>query len=87
MSSGESSEACPAAAAGRGGTGGLGCVRAPGVRDARGQSLHLPVPLPPARAGSSGGRIKEICETHVRYGYRRVHVHLRREGWDVNHMA
>lgn len=30
-------------------------------------------------------RIKEICETRVRYGYRRVHVLLRREGWDVNH--
>ena len=30
-------------------------------------------------------RIKEICETRVRYGYRRVHVQLRREGWDVNH--
>jgi putative transposase len=30
-------------------------------------------------------RIREICETRVRYGYRRVHVHLRREGWDVNH--
>ena len=29
-------------------------------------------------------RIKEICETRVRYGYRRVHVLLRREGWDVN---
>ena len=28
-------------------------------------------------------RIKEICETRVRYGYRRVHVHLRREGWDA----
>lgn len=30
-------------------------------------------------------RIKEICETCVRYGYRRVHVLLQREGWDVNH--
>ena len=30
-------------------------------------------------------RIREICETRVRYGYRRVHVQLRREGWDVNH--
>lgn len=30
-------------------------------------------------------RIKEICETRVRYGYRRVHVTLRREGWKVNH--
>lgn len=29
-------------------------------------------------------RIKEICETRVRYGYRRVHYVLRREGWDVN---
>lgn len=29
-------------------------------------------------------RIKEICETRVRYGYRRVHVLLQREGWDVN---
>ncbi len=29
-------------------------------------------------------RIREICETRVRYGYRRVHVLLRREGWVVN---
>lgn len=29
-------------------------------------------------------RIKEICETRVRYGYRRIHVLLRREGWAVN---
>lgn len=29
-------------------------------------------------------RIKEICQTCVRYGYRRVHVLLRREGWSVN---
>lgn len=29
-------------------------------------------------------RIKEICETRIRYGYRRVHVLLRREGWQVN---
>ena len=29
-------------------------------------------------------RIKEICETRVRYGYRRVHVLLDREGWGVN---
>ena len=30
-------------------------------------------------------RIKEICTTRVRYGYRRVHVLLRREGWAINH--
>ncbi len=29
-------------------------------------------------------RIREICETSVRYGYRRIHVLLRREGWQVN---
>ena len=28
-------------------------------------------------------RIKEICQTRVRYGYRRVHVLLRREGWNL----
>jgi len=30
------------------------------------------------------GRIKEIARTRVRYGYRRIHVLLRREGWPVN---
>ncbi len=29
-------------------------------------------------------RIKEICVTRVRYGYRRVQVLLRRDGWAVN---
>lgn len=29
-------------------------------------------------------RIIEIAETRARYGYRRVHVVLRREGWRVN---
>ena len=29
-------------------------------------------------------RIKEICQTRVRYGYRRVHVLLRREGRLIN---
>lgn len=28
--------------------------------------------------------IKEICETHVRYGYRRVCYMLRRDSWSVN---
>jgi putative transposase len=28
-------------------------------------------------------RIKEICQTRVRYGYRRVRVLLRREGWRI----
>ena len=29
-------------------------------------------------------RIKEICQTRVRYGYRRVHIVLRRDGWRIN---
>ena len=29
-------------------------------------------------------RIKEITETRMRYGYRRVHVMLLREGWMIN---
>lgn len=29
-------------------------------------------------------RIKDICETRVRYGYRRVHVLLQRDGWTIN---
>jgi len=29
-------------------------------------------------------RIRQICETRIRYGYRRVHVLLCREGWKVN---
>ncbi len=29
-------------------------------------------------------RIKELAETRVRYGYRRIHVLLKREGWAVN---
>ena len=30
-------------------------------------------------------RIKEIATTRVRYGYKRIHILLRREGWAVNH--
>jgi len=30
-------------------------------------------------------RINEIAKTRVRYGYKRIHVLLRREGWIVNH--
>ena len=30
------------------------------------------------------GRIKEIASTRERYGYRRIHVLVRREGWHVN---
>lgn len=29
-------------------------------------------------------KIRDICETRVRYGYRRMHVLLRRDGWQIN---
>jgi putative transposase len=29
-------------------------------------------------------RLKELAATRVRYGYRRLHILLRREGWGVN---
>ena len=38
-----------------------------------------------ARQAPLSKRIKEIAETRVRYGYGRIHVLLRREGWMVNH--
>lgn len=30
-------------------------------------------------------RIKEIAIARVRFGYRRIHVMLQREGWEINH--
>ena len=30
-------------------------------------------------------RIKEIAAVRVRYGYKRIHLLLRREGWQINH--
>ena len=30
-------------------------------------------------------RIKELAEARVSYGYRQIHVLLRREGWPINH--
>lgn len=29
-------------------------------------------------------RIRELAQTHVRFGYRRIHILLRREGWEIN---
>ena len=29
--------------------------------------------------------MKEIAETQVRYGFERIHILLRREGWSGNH--
>ena len=32
-------------------------------------------------------RIRDIAQARVRYGYKRIHILLRREGWKVNHKA
>lgn len=47
---------------------------------------HVDLPLQARRTGQASleRRIKEICETRVRYGYRRVHVQLRRDEWKIN---
>lgn len=30
-------------------------------------------------------RIREIAQTRIRYGVKRIHILLRREGWVINH--
>ena len=30
-------------------------------------------------------RIRDLAQARVSYGYRRIHVLLEREGWEVNH--
>ena len=49
-----------------------------------GRPIDLPLPLPSSRAAVLTERIKAIAATRVRYGYRRIQVLLRREGWAVN---
>ena len=43
---------------------------------------------PPSRAGTSPSpqaHPPSLAETRVRYGHRRIHILLRREGWTINH--
>jgi transposase InsO family protein len=51
-----------------------------------GFSKWRPPPTTTSLVGTTGieARIKDVCTTCVRYGYRRVHMMLRREGWIVN---
>ena len=39
----------------------------------------------PSRAGYLRKRVRELAGARVRYGYRRIHILLRPEGWAVNH--
>ena len=77
-------EACPEAGDGRSCAGDLAGEHPSCLPCAAGRAIDLPLPLPAGRAGRLTERIKEIAETRVRYGYRRIHVLLRREGWRVN---
>lgn len=56
--------------------------RACGVLKAGRSTYHYQVRRPSQAALVK--RIREIAETRVRYGYRRIHILLRREGWQVN---
>jgi putative transposase len=51
-----------------------------------GRSIDRPTTTRSRQAGQAQliERIKEIAATRVRYGYRRIHVLLRRESWLVN---
>jgi transposase InsO family protein len=48
-------------------------------------ALDVSLPVQSPRQGPPVSRIKELAATRVRYGYKRIHVLLRREGWPVNH--
>jgi putative transposase len=49
------------------------------------RSVHYFNPQGPRDDRAVRQRIKEIAETRVRYGIARIHVLLRREGWQDNH--
>ncbi len=50
-----------------------------------GPAFNLPISQPGTRPGTPSVRLRDLAATRVRYGYRRLHVLLEREGWKVNH--
>lgn len=62
----------------------LGNLDPPCLWGAELRSLDLPLRLSPSDQAAPERRIREICEIRVRYGYRRVHVLLERDGWGTN---
>src|SRR5213082_3570935 len=62
----------------------MGCLDPTGLQAARARQGNLSLQIAQAGQADLENRIKEICQTRVRYGYRRVHVLLRREGWSIN---
>jgi putative transposase len=83
MSFAEKYEACSEAADGRSHAGDMAGKHSSGLPRLAGGSTYHYRSRRPEQAGLRK-RIKEIAETRVRCGYRRIHVLLRREGWEVN---
>jgi hypothetical protein len=52
-------------------------VDPPSLPNRSGMPRDLSLPFPPTRAGSFRQRVREIAETRLRYGYRRITVLLR----------
>jgi transposase InsO family protein len=63
----------------------MGGVDPQGLPGSHDRYFNLSLQIPPARPGRTGDALSEdIAETRMRYGYRRVHVVLQREGWMIN---
>lgn len=66
------------------GPGCLSGVDSPGVYDKRARSSIMYKSRRP-RQEALRLRIRELAAVRISYGYRRLHVLLRREGWPINH--
>jgi hypothetical protein len=62
----------------------MGDLDPPCLRGDPARSQELPIQVPSIRPGCSKTAYQGDLPTRVRFGYRRVHVLLRREGWAVN---
>ena len=70
--------------AGAVGTGGISVGRAAlGATGGRAVD-HAVLQEPEETAGGAAATLAEIAATHVHYGYRRLTVLLRRQGWNIN---
>jgi hypothetical protein len=49
------------------------------------QPFVAPLPREPQRSGRAARAIRGLAAARVRYGYFRIQILLRREGWKINH--
>jgi transposase InsO family protein len=66
------------------GSRGVRHFEAPSRQHGENSLEHAALSQPPRAAEAQRARLRELAATHVRYGYRRLTVLLRREGWAVN---